>query len=154
MSKATPLDQLAGPSNDRDIVQDVLNDLDGEMAGDQDVDYDQMSQQHQDRYRQYQYDQSQVAQYNQQQREGPQQGSEEPRTMYREPTWMELIWEHMKSPILFIVLFMLLNWAAVRAPLDRYMPVGDWHNLSSLGVRAVIGAILFYVIRMFVMPMF
>jgi hypothetical protein len=153
MSKATPLDQLSSPSNDRDIVQDVLNDLDGEMGGDQEVDYDQMSNQHQDRYRQYQHDPSQVAQYNQQQLDNAPPQDEHRNMCFQEPTWAEWIWEHMKSPLLFVLLFVVLNLAAVRAPLDKYLPTNDWQKVYSLGIRAVVGAIIFYILRMFVMPL-
>ena len=154
MSKATPIDQLSGGGQERDIVQDVLNDLDDEIGGDQEVDYDEMDYQHQDRYRQYQHDESQISQY---QDETPMGGHVQPTGQqvehFQGPGWGELIWEHAKSPLLFILLFMVLNLEVFQKIVTRYLPDGGMTGMYSLGIRAVLGAILFYILRVFVMPM-
>lgn len=147
MSQATPLEQLPA-NNDRDMVQEVLDDLDDD--GQDEVDYDMMEQQHQDRYRQYQHDPSQVAQY---QQPGPVGGAPQPRgpmEPFQNMSLGSFVWEEAKSPLLFIALFLLLNWHLVDEMITRYLPERFQYSLL---VRAVLGGVLFYLVRTFLLPM-
>jgi len=146
MEKSTPLTQLKSNGvPDRDIIDNVLNELD-------DVDdYDAIHDQQQDRYRQYQHSQVQNS-------AGTGAGVEEdqmPEHManYEEQSWMQWVWEELKSPLLFIVLFVVLNQPLVHKTIIKYLPDGNMEAMYSMGIRAVIGAILFYIIRKFILPM-
>lgn len=153
MSKATPLEQL-NDSQDDDLVNDVLNDLDNDMNDD--AEYEQIERQHQDRYRQYQHDQSPVAHF-QGNEEGYQnqphgemvQGMEH----FGGLTWGQLLWEEAKSPLLFMAVFLLLNWKVLTRMLVNNLPESGMTQTYLLLLKAVLGAILFYVVRMFVLPM-
>jgi len=154
MSKATPLDQLTAGSKDRDIVQDVLDDLDDDMMDE--PEYDEMEQQHTDRYRQYQHDPSQITQFQQERRlsDMPRPTNAGPVEHFQDMSWGEFIWEELKSPLLFVILFVLLSWPTITRLIVKYLPDNSMAHHYSLGIRAVIGAILFYLIRTFVMPLF
>lgn len=152
MSKSTPIEHLG---QDRDIVQDVLDDLDNEIAGEQEVDYDEMDYQHQDRYRNYQHDPSQVSQYHEDTPLGGhvQDAGPAPREMMNPPSWGELIWEHSKSPLLFIILFAVFSLQPVQAMIVKYLPEAMGGGLYSLAIRSVLGAVVFYLLRVFIMPL-
>jgi len=152
MSKATPLDQLPTNPQDRDIVQDVLDDLEDNIPDE--VEYEEMDQQHQDRYRQWQHDQSQISQY--QGNDYPKSGnssSSNSREHFYQPSLLETILEEVKLPILFILLFVLLNNSMVREFVFKYLPEKFNSATYNLGARALAGSILFYLVKSLVLPL-
>ena len=128
MSKATPLDQLTAGSKDRDIVQDVLDDLDDDMMDE--PEYDEMEQQHTDRYRQYQHDPSQITQFQQERRlsDMPRPTNAGPVEHFQDMSWGEFIWEELKSPLLFVILFVLLSWPTITRLIVKYLPLSIIDN--------------------------
>jgi hypothetical protein len=151
MSKSTPLNQLPSKSQERDIVQDVLDDLEDDMP--KEVEYDEMEQQHQDRYNQYQYDQSQISQYKESNPEGyPPQPKGRPEH-FQNRSFLESVWEEVKLPLLFVVLFVLLNNSAVKDLLSKYLPENFNSATYVLATKAFVGAILFYLVKSLVLPL-
>jgi len=152
MEKATPLTQLKPNNSDRDIIDNVLNELDDPVAQD-DADYDTIHSQQQDRYRQYQHDPSQHQPPTHQ--DGGSDGTEQ-MINYDEPSWLQTIWEELKSPLLFVLLFIALSHPIVHKTIMKYLPenIMGMEATYSMGIKALIGAVLFYIVRNFIMPMF
>lgn len=152
MEKATPLTQLKSNNSDRDIIDNVLNELDDPLAHD-DEDYDTIRHQQQDRYRQYQHDPSQHPPTSQS--NSSTDGTEQ-MINYDEPSWLQTIWEELKSPLLFILLFVLLSQPIVHKTILKYLPetTMGMEGTYSMGIKALIGAVLFYILRNFIMPLF
>ncbi len=150
MEKATPLTQLKPNNNtsDRDIIDNVLNEL-GDQDDQRDEDYDVIRNQQQDRYRQYQHDPSQHPPSQSQEGDG-----QEMMPQYiEEPSMMQMIWEGVKSPLLFAILYVALSQPIVHKTILKYMPESGMAVAYTVGIKAFLGAVLFFILRNFVMPM-
>ena len=150
MEKATPLTQLKPNNSDRDIIDNVLNELDDPVGPSDDEDYDTIHNQQQDRYRQYQHD---PTQHPPSSRAGNDGDGTEQMANYDEPSWLQIIWEELKSPLLFALLFVALSQPIVHKTILKYLPENGMDAMYSMGIRALIGAVLFYILRNFIMTM-
>lgn len=151
----TPLSEL----NQTEHLDNVLDEIEEEYKNiPEDGDYDDMERERQERFRDYQHDDSQTHYYREadEARANERQLEEQKRRyeafqQQQNGSWGRFILEQVKSPLVFILLFMLLNWQVVEHLLLKYLPPSV--SAFSLVIRALLGALVFYLTNTFVLPM-
>lgn len=149
----TPLSELQG-NEQSDNLNSVLNEVEEEYANiPEDGDYDEMEKYRQAKFREYQHDDSQTHYYREadEKREQELQIDAQEKQYMTQHSWGRFLVEQIKSPTLFVLLFLLLNWKVVEHLLLKYLPPSL--TSFSLVMRALLGALLFYLTNTFVLPM-
>ena len=167
-SQSTPVSRLPPPNEDQDpntnrMLQNIMDEVqDQEEQFQQDQQYQPQSQQmpiaHQQPVMDPGYYQQQQSQQQQSQQLPVQQEQFSPTAIPEVPqqsqlkTWGDFAFNESKGSLLFTSLFILLSTPAVVRILSRYIP---WMVNTETGtatttgliIRALIGAIVFYVIK-------
>jgi len=153
INKATPLDQLPADSDDSNVVNNILADMEAQNNNQAVDQRDQMMQQ--------QYQQQQFAvnpqqmlkqqQMMQQQEEPQEEYYEEYQEQMPEPTMKDKILFMMKDPTLVFVIFMMLSNDLVRAYIvkfvEKFVKNPNYIIPIELCVRGLLAALLFYFAR-------
>ena len=165
MDKATLINQL--PRNDiqeeqSQIVQNILNDLEDNSGGsdEQNEQYTETQQRYQNRQfaqaqeQQVYQDQDDVySQDNDPQQYVQKQMSPQPRKQMGGSSLSDRLLKELKSPLVIVLLFVLLNLEMVDTILGKYVPkissAGGGLNIFGLVFKAVLAGLIYYVVSKF-----
>jgi hypothetical protein len=164
INKATPLNMLPNQSerdkND-ETVQNVIKGMEELEKNNGELQHQEQASNQQYQQQQFAVNPAQIAQQQNAQRQQQQQQNQNPEYEYEEEyyqetpelTLKEKIVQTIKAPIIFIVVFLILSNDYIRTFILGFL--GKWmknvHMLSwaDLGIRALLGAVLFYVVSKF-----
>lgn len=148
INKATPLDQLPADTEDSNVVNNILADMEAN-------DVDQRDQRVQQQYQQQQFGVNPQQMLKQQQMEQQEEPQEEYYEDYQEQmpesTMKDKIMYMVKDPAMVFVIFLLLSNDMVRAYIvkfvEKFVKNPNYIIPIELCVRGLLAAILFYFAR-------
>lgn len=156
MSKGTPISKLRMDQDNSQMVQNILNEMDGQQGGGQPMPQMPQGQQplapQQPQYQQEDFE-PQMQQYEEQYEPQYQENFGGGMNQFKELSTNEQLMEELKEPLLVVLLVLLANLEVVNSFLVKNLPkvliANGELNLWGLVVKATLAGVLFYVVRRF-----